>query len=192
MWRHWCFTSPISVPFGIGSFWVPQIDYFNNQIIVDLVEQQHKGIISILDDACMNVGKVTDEMFLEALNSKLGKHGHFSSRKVIHSMQTSSPSDLKGFHHCMTELNALYVGLQDVHSTKKGHKHSLNDLLLWLNSASLVYRVTRLIKIIISRRGSSRASRNRKNEHDSLESMMSFVTNRYRVLVPVPECCSCT
>ncbi|KAF5916099.1 hypothetical protein HPG69_003173 [Diceros bicornis minor] len=57
------------------------IDYFNNQIIVDLVEQQHKGIIAILDDACMNVGKVTDEMFLEALNSKLGKHGHFSSRK---------------------------------------------------------------------------------------------------------------
>ncbi|KAK7830010.1 hypothetical protein U0070_003465 [Myodes glareolus] len=58
------------------------IDYFNNQIIVDLVEQQHKGIIAILDDACMNVGKVTDGMFLEALNSKLGKHGHFSSRKT--------------------------------------------------------------------------------------------------------------
>ncbi|XP_059989809.1 unconventional myosin-Id isoform X6 [Lagenorhynchus albirostris] len=58
------------------------IDYFNNQIIVDLVEQQHRGIIAILDDACMNVGKVTDEMFLEALNSKLGKHGHFSSRKL--------------------------------------------------------------------------------------------------------------
>lgn len=61
---------------------VLQIDYFNNQIIVDLVEQQHKGIIAILDDACMNVGKVTDEMFLEALNKKLGKHAHFSSRKV--------------------------------------------------------------------------------------------------------------
>ncbi|XP_062484245.1 unconventional myosin-Id isoform X2 [Pezoporus occidentalis] len=58
------------------------IDYFNNQVIVDLVEQQHKGIISILDDACMNVGKVTDEMFLEALNNKLGKHAHFSSRKL--------------------------------------------------------------------------------------------------------------
>ncbi|XP_014807002.1 PREDICTED: unconventional myosin-Id, partial [Calidris pugnax] len=58
------------------------IDYFNNQVIVDLVEQQHKGIIAILDDACMNVGKVTDEMFLEALNNKLGKHAHFSSRKL--------------------------------------------------------------------------------------------------------------
>nr|AAQ11360.1 myosin 1d [Xenopus laevis] len=58
------------------------IDYFDNQIIVDLVEQQHKGIISLLDDACMNVGKVTDDMFLEALNKQLGKHAHYSSRKV--------------------------------------------------------------------------------------------------------------
>nr|XP_051680586.1 unconventional myosin-Id isoform X2 [Oryctolagus cuniculus] len=58
------------------------IDYFNNQIIVDLVEQQHKGVIAILDDACVNVGRVTDQIFLEALNSKLAKHGHFSSRKL--------------------------------------------------------------------------------------------------------------
>uniref|UniRef100_A0A8C9QWT9 Unconventional myosin-Id n=1 Tax=Scleropages formosus TaxID=113540 RepID=A0A8C9QWT9_SCLFO len=58
------------------------IDYFNNQIIVDLVEQQHKGIFSILDEACMNVGKVTDELFLQALNSKLAKHAHYTSRKL--------------------------------------------------------------------------------------------------------------
>ncbi|PIO37248.1 hypothetical protein AB205_0219100, partial [Aquarana catesbeiana] len=58
------------------------IDYFNNQIIVDLVEQQHRGIISLLDDACMNVGKVTDAMFLDALNKQLGKHAHYTSRKV--------------------------------------------------------------------------------------------------------------
>lgn len=59
-----------------------QIDYFNNQIIVDLVEQQHKGIFSVLDEACMNVGKVTDEVFLQGLNGKLAKHAHYTSRKV--------------------------------------------------------------------------------------------------------------
>ncbi|RXN09659.1 unconventional myosin-Id [Labeo rohita] len=59
-----------------------QIDYFNNQIIVDLVEQQHKGIFAVLDEACMNVGKVTDEMFLQALNGKLAKHAHYTSRKL--------------------------------------------------------------------------------------------------------------
>uniref|UniRef100_A0A671PJJ0 Unconventional myosin-Id n=1 Tax=Sinocyclocheilus anshuiensis TaxID=1608454 RepID=A0A671PJJ0_9TELE len=58
------------------------IDYFNNQIIVDLVEQQHKGIFAVLDEACMNVGKVTDEMLLQALNGKLAKHAHYTSRKL--------------------------------------------------------------------------------------------------------------
>lgn len=38
------------------------IDFFNNQIICDLVEQPHKGILAILDEACLNVGKVTDEV----------------------------------------------------------------------------------------------------------------------------------
>ncbi|KFQ09164.1 Unconventional myosin-Id, partial [Leptosomus discolor] len=83
------------------------IDYFNNQVIVDLVEQQHKGIIAILDDACMNVGKVTDEMFLEALNNKLGKHAHFSSRKVPYSPLPSKLASLPGFFGAMEEAKRL-------------------------------------------------------------------------------------
>ncbi|XP_074918032.1 unconventional myosin-Ig [Chelonoidis abingdonii] len=58
------------------------IEYFNNQIIVDLVEQPHKGIISILDEACLTGGQVTDTMFLESMNTKLGKHPHYTSRKL--------------------------------------------------------------------------------------------------------------
>ncbi|KAM9308098.1 unconventional myosin-Ig-like [Gastrophryne carolinensis] len=58
------------------------IEYFNNQIIVDLVEQPHKGIISILDEACLTVGDVTDTIFLESMNSKLAKHPHYTSRKL--------------------------------------------------------------------------------------------------------------
>ncbi|XP_030645361.1 unconventional myosin-Ig [Chanos chanos] len=58
------------------------IDYFNNQIIVDLVEQPHKGIISILDEACLTVGKVTDTVCLESMNNKLGQHPHYTSRKL--------------------------------------------------------------------------------------------------------------
>jgi hypothetical protein len=38
------------------------VDYFNNQIICDLVEQPHKGVFAIMDEACLNVGKVTDEV----------------------------------------------------------------------------------------------------------------------------------
>ncbi|XP_037549432.1 unconventional myosin-Ig [Nematolebias whitei] len=57
------------------------IDYFNNQIIVDLVEQQHKGIISILDEACLTVGKVTDTVCLDSMDTKLAQHPHYTSRK---------------------------------------------------------------------------------------------------------------
>ena len=38
------------------------VDYFNNKVICDLVEEQHKGILAILDEACLSVGKVTDEV----------------------------------------------------------------------------------------------------------------------------------
>uniref|UniRef100_A0A3B4E0K1 Myosin IG n=1 Tax=Pygocentrus nattereri TaxID=42514 RepID=A0A3B4E0K1_PYGNA len=58
------------------------IDYFNNQIIVDLVEQPHKGIISILDEACLTAGKVTDTVCLDSMNHKLGQHPHYTSRKL--------------------------------------------------------------------------------------------------------------
>uniref|UniRef100_A0A7N6A8X5 Myosin IG n=1 Tax=Anabas testudineus TaxID=64144 RepID=A0A7N6A8X5_ANATE len=62
------------------------INYFNNQIIVDLVEQSHKGIISILDEACLTVGKVTDTVCLDSMDTKLAQHPHYTSRKL-------SPSD---------------------------------------------------------------------------------------------------
>ncbi|XP_062611232.1 unconventional myosin-Id-like, partial [Saccostrea cucullata] len=58
------------------------IEYFNNKIIVDLIEAPHKGILAILDEACLSVGKVTDEMFLTAMAQKLGKHDHFTCRSL--------------------------------------------------------------------------------------------------------------
>nr|XP_034985912.1 unconventional myosin-Ig-like [Zootoca vivipara] len=58
------------------------IEYFNNQIIVDLVEEPHKGIIAVLDEACLTGGKVTDALFLESMNARLGKHPHYASRKL--------------------------------------------------------------------------------------------------------------
>ncbi|KAL0268992.1 UNVERIFIED_CONTAM: hypothetical protein PYX00_010747 [Menopon gallinae] len=58
------------------------VEYFNNQIICELVEQPHKGIIAIMDEACLNVGKVTDEMLLEAMDKKLVHHSHYASRQT--------------------------------------------------------------------------------------------------------------
>ncbi|ESO97046.1 hypothetical protein LOTGIDRAFT_143556 [Lottia gigantea] len=58
------------------------VDYFNNKVICDLVELQHKGILAILDEACLNVGKVTDVMFLQAMATKLNKHDRFTCRSL--------------------------------------------------------------------------------------------------------------
>lgn len=39
-----------------------QIDYFNNKVICDLIEQNRKGILSILDEGCRNIGNVSDQV----------------------------------------------------------------------------------------------------------------------------------
>lgn len=57
-----------------------EIDYFNNKIICDLIEQNHKGILSILDEGCRNIGNVSDQMLLQTMDQKLGKHAHYRSR----------------------------------------------------------------------------------------------------------------
>ncbi|CAF0979976.1 unnamed protein product [Rotaria sordida] len=55
------------------------IDYFNNKIICDLIEQSRTGILAYLDDACQAVGTITDEMFLDSINKALKNHKHYSS-----------------------------------------------------------------------------------------------------------------
>ncbi|XP_069850777.1 unconventional myosin-Ih-like [Dipodomys merriami] len=64
-----------------GIQWEP-IQYFNNKIICDLVEERHRGIISILDEECIRPGPATDLSFLEKLEEKVGKHAHFQTRKL--------------------------------------------------------------------------------------------------------------
>ena len=61
---------------------IVQIEYFNNKVICDLVEEAHTGIIAVLDEACVGVGNVNDTVFLHALDSRLKNHKHFTSRQV--------------------------------------------------------------------------------------------------------------
>lgn len=65
-----------------GIEWV-HVDYFNNKVICDLVEQPHKGILAMLDEACLTPGKMTDEKFLEEMSHTLKKHERYSSRALV-------------------------------------------------------------------------------------------------------------
>ncbi|CAL1271380.1 unnamed protein product [Larinioides sclopetarius] len=64
-----------------GIEWEP-VEYFNNKIICDLVEERHKGIIAILDEECLRPGDATDATFLAKLESVVGKHRHFLSHST--------------------------------------------------------------------------------------------------------------
>ena len=59
------------------------MEYFDNKIICDLVEQKHKGIISVLDEECLRPGDVSDETFLVKLIQTVGQHKHFITHEML-------------------------------------------------------------------------------------------------------------
>uniref|UniRef100_A0AAQ4RRK7 Myosin Ic, paralog b n=1 Tax=Gasterosteus aculeatus aculeatus TaxID=481459 RepID=A0AAQ4RRK7_GASAC len=58
------------------------VQYFDNKIICDLIEEKHKGIISTLDEECLRPGETCDASFLEKLEDTLGGHPHFVTHKL--------------------------------------------------------------------------------------------------------------
>ncbi|XP_035265209.1 unconventional myosin-Ib isoform X5 [Anguilla anguilla] len=56
------------------------IDYFNNAVICDLIENNQNGILAMLDEECLRPGTVTDDTFLDKLNTVCAEHPHFESR----------------------------------------------------------------------------------------------------------------
>ncbi|RMZ97229.1 unconventional myosin-Ic isoform X2 [Brachionus plicatilis] len=66
--------------------WEP-IDYFNNKIICNLIEQKPISIIDFMDEECLRPGEPNDITFLDKLADYFIKHPHFecikSTRKSI-------------------------------------------------------------------------------------------------------------
>ncbi|XP_078198487.1 unconventional myosin-Ig isoform X3 [Callithrix jacchus] len=58
------------------------VEYFNNAIIVDLVERPHRGILAVLDEACSSAGTITDRIFLQTLDMHHRHHLHYTSRQL--------------------------------------------------------------------------------------------------------------
>jgi len=64
-----------------GIEWV-HVEYFNNKIICELIDQPHQGIMALMDEACLTVGKTTDKQLLEAMDTRLKQNPHYSSRAL--------------------------------------------------------------------------------------------------------------
>eukprot|EP00118_Oscarella_pearsei_P003137 m.13137 g.13137 ORF g.13137 m.13137 type:complete len:1091 (+) comp24497_c0_seq4:132-3404(+) len=56
------------------------IDYFDNSVICDLIDNPKTGILTLLDDDCIRPGNPTDSAFLSKLNQKFVSHRHYESR----------------------------------------------------------------------------------------------------------------
>ncbi|XP_029915963.1 unconventional myosin-Ih [Myripristis murdjan] len=93
--------------------WEP-VQFFNNKIICDLVEERHRGIISILDEECLRPGDATDLTFLERLEEKMGSHPHFVTHRLADKMtrKTLERGDFRLLHYA-GEVTYCVVGFLD-------------------------------------------------------------------------------
>uniref|UniRef100_A0A669PG79 Myosin IH n=1 Tax=Phasianus colchicus TaxID=9054 RepID=A0A669PG79_PHACC len=164
-----------------GIEWEP-IPYFNNKIICDLVEQKHKGIISILDEECLRPGEATDLSFLEKLEEKVGDHAHFVTRKLA-DQKTRKSIDWVDFRllHYAGEVTYCAVGFLEKN----------NDLLyrnlkeVLCNSKNGIIRECFLLSELDSRRRPETVATQFKNSLMSLiEILMSKEPSYIRCIKP--------
>lgn len=98
-----------------------QVTYFDNKIICNLIEEKHKGIISLLDEECLRPGEASDMTFLDKMNRALSKHDHYFS------YETSSNSKVKKTINKDEFRLRHYAG--DVAYRVQGFMDKNNDLL---------------------------------------------------------------
>ncbi|KAI1901000.1 hypothetical protein AGOR_G00055630 [Albula goreensis] len=96
-----------------GIEWEP-VQFFNNKIICDLVEEKHRGIISVLDEECLRPGDATDLTFLEKLEQKMGGHPHFITHRLADqkTRKTMERGDFRLLHYA-GEVTYCVVGFID-------------------------------------------------------------------------------
>uniref|UniRef100_A0A8C0FJ78 Myosin IH n=1 Tax=Bubo bubo TaxID=30461 RepID=A0A8C0FJ78_BUBBB len=157
-----------------GIEWEP-IPYFNNKIICDLVEQKHKGIISILDEECLRPGEATDLSFLEKLEEKVGDHAHFVTRKLA-DQKTRKSIDWVDFRllHYAGEVTYCAVG-----------SFSLPPFQVLCNSKNGIIRECFLLSELDNRRRPETVATQFKNSLMSLiEILMSKEPSYVRCIKP--------
>uniref|UniRef100_UPI003AABA897 unconventional myosin-Ic n=1 Tax=Centroberyx gerrardi TaxID=166262 RepID=UPI003AABA897 len=90
------------------------VQYFDNKIICDLIEEKHKGIISILDEECLRPGEACDVSFLEKLEDTLGGHAHFVTHKLANgkTRRVMSREEFRLLHYA-GEVNYNVSGFLD-------------------------------------------------------------------------------
>ncbi|NXE30588.1 MYO1A protein, partial [Ardeotis kori] len=84
-----------------GIQWAP-VEFFDNSIICNLIENSKCGILAMLDEECLRPGVVNEDTFLTKLNQLFATHQHYESKETQnarHVMDASLPSQCFRIHH---------------------------------------------------------------------------------------------
>ncbi|KAM9368114.1 unconventional myosin-Ia [Phaethornis superciliosus] len=84
-----------------GIKWTP-VEFFDNTIICNLIENSKGGILAMLDEECLRPGVVNEDTFLTKLNQLFATHKHYESRETQntrHIMDASLPPRCFRIHH---------------------------------------------------------------------------------------------
>ncbi|NXQ16347.1 MYO1A protein, partial [Peucedramus taeniatus] len=84
-----------------GIQWTP-VEFFDNSIICNLIENSTTGILAMLDEECLRPGVVNEDTFLTKLNQLLATHKHYESKETQnarHVTDTSLPPRCFRIHH---------------------------------------------------------------------------------------------
>ncbi|XP_033098129.1 unconventional myosin-Ib-like isoform X2 [Anneissia japonica] len=111
------------------------IDFFNNIAICDLIEKSNLGILSMLDEECLRPGDVSDQTFLNKMNttkSILG-HPHYESRSKCKSDKSIDHESFR-LKHYAGNVNYCVTGFIDK-----------NNDLLFRDLSQLMYKCDHLL-----------------------------------------------
>ncbi|KAM6308024.1 unconventional myosin-Ia [Podargus strigoides] len=84
-----------------GIHWTP-VEFFDNSIICNLIENSKCGILAMLDEECLRPGVVNEDTFLTKLNQLFATHKHYESKETQnarHVMDASLPPQCFRIHH---------------------------------------------------------------------------------------------
>ncbi|KAM9265187.1 unconventional myosin-Ia [Morus bassanus] len=84
-----------------GIQWTP-VEFFDNSIICNLIENSKCGILAMLDEECLRPGVVNEDTFISKLNQLFATHKHYESKETQnaqHVMDASLPLQCFRIHH---------------------------------------------------------------------------------------------
>ncbi|KAM9252090.1 LOW QUALITY PROTEIN: unconventional myosin-Ia [Cariama cristata] len=74
-----------------GIQWTP-VEFFDNSIICNLIENSKCGILAMLDEECLRPGVVNEDTFLAKLNQLFATHKHYESKETQNAQHVTDAS----------------------------------------------------------------------------------------------------